>query len=794
MESSERLFRRRVLTSLFLSNFATVFTVFFVEGSRFGTDTRVNFVVFLAASILSLFSLRWWPQYDTVVAAAMLIFFFIAGNVLLSQEGGIDVFAVSPLILLSVIALATFGTTACITVLIVCMLLVQLWFHCKTTGMEFCKASKTFSELHSIYRVGCTGVMVMNTGLALSFRGFSESLRKELGQALIDLERARDAAQTASQAKSVFLAQMSHELKTPLNGIIGMAELLLDSNLSTFQRPLVDTVFHCGKDLLTVINGILDLCRLEAKKLTLHPEPFRLSTSLRSVGRLMGELADRKKLELIFNEPLDETDLIDYQVIGDEGRLKQILINLLGNSIKFSESGTITVTVDVTCAPSECDTADSCEKPNSSKPSSIRFTVQDEGIGVPQEQQIHLFKDFSQADLSTTRQYGGTGLGLSISKMLVELMGGSIELFSEGLGKGCRVTVNVPLQVVPVVDQPSSAQINLPRPLPVTLLMSETQLRKNIEQWLASQSGVSLSLEMRDSVATSDTIFIIEDYDCLQRLLALMPVTTSSPSAPLKVLIVSQSRKTDDSETLNTLMQSHDICLLHLSKPFFSRDLIAAVFQLTRTSVGGPSESNGQLDSEGAIGSAVESMAQMCRLCPSQPTYDYTPQWSVHPSLSCVLVAEDNAVNRKLLSYQLTKLGCCHRFAEDGLQALNMYQDDVTHCTFQYGVILMDLHMPRLDGLSTVRAIRRFYEQHLTSVSANHCEIGNQSTTRIQQSREPYVRVHIIAVTADTSNETRRVVIASGFDGFIEKPIALHKLRTTLEASPLREYVLSCAE
>lgn len=479
-----------------------------------------------------------------------------------------------------------------------------------------------------------------------------------------ELHEARDAALELAQQKSQFLATMSHEIRTPMNGIIGMIGLMLDTRLTAKQRDYLETIRQSAETLLTIINDILDLSKLEAGKLVFESLAFDLRDTIETTVELLAGRAQEKGLELLTYVPMD----IATGVRGDPGRLRQVLTNLVGNAIKFTEQGEVLVRV---VKQSETATA-----------LTVRLLVSDTGIGVTPEARARIFQSFTQADGSMARRYGGTGLGLSISKQLIESMGGQIGVESEP-GQGSTFWFEIALEKQAPPPAPKAPPLE---GIPLLLVTHQGALRQFLAQdltGLGAAMRVAPNLEGAlheiTSAANEDRSFraVIVDLDLLTGGGELARVLTRTNAAGRAVPVIALVPQGGEIE--GTALHVKGIAAT-LVKPVRQRRLIACL--------------------RSVILGEVSEGAEAAREGDSAPADNHTSK-----SLR-ILLAEDNSVNRKVALQQLEKLGHRADTAENGRAAVAAAERK------HYDVILMDCQMPEMDGFQATREIRRHEAAH----------------------------------------------------------------------------------
>ncbi|MDF1608142.1 response regulator [Hoeflea sp. YIM 152468] len=597
-------------------------------------------------------------------------------------------------------------------------------------------------DLLKRYLLAIIGILlVLGLGVFIPIDFIIRQMIRRLQDKTREIDAALTKAKMGDRAKSEFLATMSHEIRTPMNGVLGMAELLTRTDLDTRQRTFTDVILKSGNALLEIINDILDFSKIDAGQLKLNPKSFNLIDTTEDVATLMSSRVVEKDIELVVRIAPGLPD----KLIGDPGRIRQILTNLVGNAVKFTEHGHVMVEIDWR----------KVGKVGETERLALSIAVRDTGIGIPAEKLDAIFEKFSQVDGSSTRKHEGTGLGLAIATRLVEMMGGKIELESEvGIGSSFSFTIEMDVCREAASVAPARTD-DLPGRRVLVIddnAINRMILTEQIRDWgfdcvavEGGEIGLDLLRHARSSLGIGIDLVVL-DFQMpgmtgadVARAIRSEPLIAETP-----ILILSSVDQADQLAALSDLG-----IFAQLTKPVRSAQLRMTVqAALLHANAG----SRPHASAAAPVRSTVAGVGQ----APVGPAAGValadagTPETAM-PTEPLILVAEDNQINQIVFQQSLDGLGFAHRLAVNGREAVRMWSE------LRPMLVLMDVSMPEMNGLEATAEIRAI------------------------EAREGLTSTPIIAVTAHSLKGDEERCLAAGMDDYLSKPISPEKLGAMID-------------
>lgn len=599
-------------------------------------------------------------------------------------------------------------------------------------------------------------LLVLGLGVFVPIDIIIRQMVRRLQAKTREIDQALTKAKAADRAKSEFLATMSHEIRTPMNGVLGMAELLTRTELDTRQRTFTDVILKSGNALLEIINDILDFSKIDAGQMVLCPKPFSLIDTTEDVATLMSSRVAEKDIELVVRIAPG----LPEKLIGDPGRIRQVLTNLVGNAVKFTETGH--VMVEVNWADVETDGSQAA----CSRRLALSIAVRDTGIGIPPEKIEAVFEKFSQVDGSSTRKHEGTGLGLAIATRLVELMGGRIELESE-VGVGSTFSFTIELDVDGSLTEAKTQATEGLKGRRVLVIddnaINRMILTEQIRDWgldcVAVESGevgINLLRHARSQLGIGIDLLVLDfQMPGLTGAQVAQMIRSDPLIADTEILVLSSIDQADQLEALDSLG-----IFAQLTKPVRTVQLRQTVQAALRHvgQAGADDADTGPTRTAEAVvlpargGSALAvADAVAGGNGDASPVFDETPALPMSRSVPLVLVAEDNQVNQIVFQQLLEGIGLDQDLAVNGREAVEKWKK------LRPNLVLMDVSMPELNGLEATQEIRAIEE------------------------REGLSPTPIIAVTAHSLKGDENRCLAAGMDDYMSKPISPEKFGAMLE-------------
>ena len=547
---------------------------------------------------------------------------------------------------------------------------------------------------------------------------------------ITEIKSAQLSAEAAERSKAEFLANMSHEIRTPMNGVMGMAQLLERRDLGEEENHYVQIIGRSSKALLTIINDILDFSKLEAGGIVLENAPFNLQDCLEDVMALLSMAAAEKHVDLLFN--LQEDLPQSYQ--GDAGRLRQVITNIIGNAVKFTDQGHVLIDVKGQQIGSETQ---------------LNISIEDTGIGIPPEKIDSIFNKFQQADGSTTRAYEGTGLGLTIAQRLIKLMGGNITVTSE-FGKGSQFNIDINL---PVVAQQRQTELDISNIAESKILIVDDNLthcnllRQKLSDWNCKSATVhsaKQAIKALELAKTKNITFdlIILDYQMPEETgdVCLDKVRAHNNFKDIPIVMMASIIETGLVKRLQTQGLN-----AYLTKPFSSEKLHRTLNSVLINSAKTRSKSQANI-----INLGTQALNQVAISHLDSETQDILTRQSPSSKID-ILIAEDNEINAVLLEYVLSELGVSFKRVGDGQETVEQFT------LLSPKFIFMDISMPIMNGYETTQKIRELESQNSLEATP------------------------IVALTAHALRGVKRRCIEAGMNDYITKPLALESIRRVLE-------------